>query len=210
MVYDINLIPKTRINASQKARFVVISVVLLFAVLLGILGLYLPTRTKLKLIDQIKKQEKELMAYSTVNEEFTTLTATMDDLKRMEGILKQLKDNNLIMTELLADLETCIPNDITIKTLAFDEGMLTLDGSSPDYEKIAQYIVNIRKLNRVINVTFLSAATDQELTEEGTMDDSKILFNFTLYVKLDAIDILPMLAVLEAEGENIAFQEVVD
>lgn len=211
MVYDINLIPKARKSTSQKNRLVWMVVVLLFAVLLSFFGFYLPIQTKLALIDEIGNQEKELLDYSTVNEEYTMLTARLEDIKRTEVMLKQLKDNSLLITDLLTDLEDCIPKDITIQSLALDEGMITLDGSSPDYEKIAQYIVNIRNIDRVIGVSFLSAATDQEIIDDGTAtDDSKILYNFTLYVKLDVIDILPVLVASQMEEQNAAVQEVAE
>jgi len=227
MIYDINLIPKVKKKASGEAVFITVSLCFCCTVLLGFFGFYMPMQQKLTLEKQIFAQEKELQSYGNSLETYTTLLNRVDEVSQTDLMLNTLKSSALKMTKFMNDIEKNIPQSIVVKRMSLMNGLLEIEGSSPSYQDVAQYIVNIRNIENVLDVTFMSATKDETMenvtmdtiSEEGssnvksdyTKNIKGQVHNFSLNVVLDELDVMSLLlgaqaAAIITEGEG-AVQE---
>lgn len=210
MIYDINLIPKSKVKTTGNTNTLLLLSALAAVVLLGILGFYFPFQQKLALENQITEQKSTLLSYSDTEETFTSLQNSLDEINTTNQMMDTIESNNLKITDMLNDIETNMPKNIVIKAMTLDAGMLTIEGISPTYTEVADFIVNLRNIENVGSVSFMSAQQDTSIGQGTSQLDSstKQLFNFTLYVKYNTEDALAQLIATQAKDVNAAEQEV--
>ena len=71
--------------------------------------------------------------------------------------------------------------------MQLNTGLLTIEGTSLTYKEISQFMVNLRKQEDVLSVTFKDAAAQDEDDESAGQDQPQ---DFTIYVNLDVTDII--------------------
>lgn len=187
---DINLIPKRNNIISAQMMFLVLLVSMGSFILMGYYGLYLPLNEKKELNDKIKQSQEELLLYSDVEETYISLLDQINNLNNINTVFELIKSNSLKMTQIFKDFQKNIPKDIVINKISYTNGELLMEGLSPTYKELAQYIVNLRKLDYVLNVGFTSAEYKTPVVDQnnGTVasngdEDNMYLFNITVSLK---------------------------
>lgn len=226
MIYDINLVPKARKKASGQGMFLTAAVSIFCLVAVLFFGVYKPMKEKNDLKEQIREQEEELASYADVQARHTSLLAEIEAAEQTDKIMQILTDSNLKMTEILDDLEESVPKNITIESISLAEGLITIKGIAPTYQSMAEYVVNLRKMKNVLNVTFLSAQSQGSAGQSAnntvennaigiptiTSKDQKASQEFTLGVNLNSSDAiseyLAQIAAEQEKQESQAQQEV--
>ena len=193
MVYDINLLPKNKNNESGGYVFLMALVGILSASILLVFFFLLPLQNRSNLMNQIKEKEEKLDSYAECDLEYTTVTKQLEKLNHLNTNLERLKANKKDIRPLLEAIGASMPEEIVLNDVSYEDGLLTLAGVSDTYNKIAQFMVNLRKLDEVQQVTF-TTATKQEsgISEENNYD-------FNVYVRYNYADII---AEIQAEEAN--------
>ena len=199
MVYDINLLPKSKKNASGAFGFWMLFMGILCAAALIVFFFMFPLQQKILLMKKIQKQEEQLASYATVEEEYDALTAAVKDLNRRVTAIDRLRESKLLISIMLNDLEKSIPRNITASSITLEEGMLTIIGEASTYKEMAQFIVNLRALEKVEAVTFTNAIKQTSNSPESAKDKTR--YNFTIYVRCAYHDILAEAQTIEAAQE---------
>jgi Tfp pilus assembly protein PilN len=191
MRHDINLIPKRSRVISAKMMFLIILITISGIIITGLYGLYLPLKTKNELKNLIKEKQAELLLYDSVEENFKTLTDEINSIITIKAAFEALKINNLKMTQIFQDFQDNIPKNIVIENISYSNlnGELLMEGFSPAYKEIAQYIVKLRQLDYILDVGFTSAELemDEMNADTGIETDSKAdaaMHKFKLKVSL--------------------------
>jgi hypothetical protein len=81
-------------------------------------------------------------------------------------------------------------------------GLLTIDGSTPTYTDVAKFIVKLRGVENVQEVSFMNASTESDSENPNIDGDTEILYNFTVYVRLNNPDAFTALLLLNAVSEG--------
>lgn len=200
MIYDINLIPKYKAKSAGGSNTILLVITAAVVIALLLFGYYFPYQEKLQLKNRIDRQEEALKACSDTEASFVSLQNGIEKINATDMMMDTIKSNPLRLTDMLNAIENSIPTDIIIRTMTLEAGMLTIDGTTPDYTKIAAFIVNLRKLEQVLGVTLLSAQTNPSgISENPTQDEAaEQTFDFSIYVNYNDTDAL---AGLLATGE---------
>jgi len=201
MIYDINLIPKSYRKISREALFVITLGFVCCVALTTFFGIYVPLQEKKELSSLIKEKESELLSFTDMEVEYILLLNQVDEISNSALTLESIKNSNLKMTQTLHDLEESIPKNIKIKGITLVDGILMIEGSSPTYKEISQFIVKIRNMEDVLGVTFTNATAEEKLEDE----DKGELHNFNMNVVINAgISLSDLQLQLEEQlnGEN--------
>jgi Tfp pilus assembly protein PilN len=217
MMYDINLIPKARKRVSGESIFITFALCLCIIAISTYFGFYLPLQQKYSLQKQITTQEMELESYANTQQIYTELSEQVDALNGEDILLNAIKSSDLKMTKLINDISENTPKGITLKSMILGDGKLTLEGLAPSYQEAAQYMVNLRGIENVQEVTILNAVKEENIGEDasqvnGTPDTDvsnkkaakpEELHSFTLYVSLNMMDILSEFLTDQAAAETV-------
>jgi len=201
MIYDINLIPKSYRKISREALFVITLGFVCCVALTTFFGIYVPLQEKKELSSLIKEEESELLSFTDMEVEYIHLLNQVDEISNSALTLETIKNSNLKMTQTLHDLEESIPKNIKVKGITLGDGILMIEGSSPTYREISQFIVKIRNMEDVLGVTFTNATAEEKLEDE----DEGELHNFNMNVVLNTgISLSDLQLQLEEQlnGEN--------
>ena len=209
MSYDINLIPKSKKIISSKTKSIAI-IIYAGSTILGLLfGLYLPLEQRSTLGSQVKQKENELSNYAGTGENYNLLLGQLDEIAQTDEILNSIKNGSLKATVVMKEIENNIPKSIRVKEMSLESGMLTIEGNADSFAEIAGFIVKLREIERVSEVSLISAAEDDtSLTGDLAGDNKAPVYNFTVYVKLNVTDGIAQFAVENTNEE--AVQDEID
>lgn len=200
MIYDINLIPRAKKKASNESVLLMtilgiclISVTLYF-------GVYIPINEKTSLEKQISVQEKELENFKKLEDTYLELLDQKVSIYATIATLDFIQDNKFEMTKIINYLEKEMPKAITLDKITLSGSVLNVEGTANSYREIAQFIIKLRKMDNVTNVTFLSA---QAVDNESIQDEQQ---NFTIKVEIVNYDTLDQI-INEAQNAGSTIQE---
>lgn len=200
MVYDINLMPTARRGETSRIGFrMVLLGIAVAAVLVVCFGIY-PMQTKIRLLNKLQEQEQELLTYASVETDYIEASAEVSELTGTVQLLKDLHDNKKDINPILDQVEASMPKLVVIKTITIENGLVTIDGSSSNYKEIAQFIVNLRKVEDFKDVIFTSALVQEDSSLEDNKKETR--YDFTVFTKYEFMDIIgEQAAAMITEGE---------
>ena len=207
MVYDINLVPKNKRNEADRIGFYMVLIGILCAVVLLIFFYINPSQKKLSLVAVIQKKEDTLAEYTKIEEEFTTLTASVYKVNHTITVLKKLQESKTETSKWMDDFEQSMPPKVIITSLVSQDEIFAITGTCSTYREIAQFMVNLRAIDGVASVTLANAAKQEETISENTVVSN---YEFLINVKYIQIDIISDLqaeeaaALIQEEDENEA------
>ena len=161
---DINLLPKKK--ASGAGRLATSFILLIIAILIfsGFYMIYLPNKYKKDLEKQIASKEAELASYTVTEDEYTELSARLALLRDRMDEFDRINAANLQKSIVLSEVESAIPTSINLSSFSITGGNLSISGTttSPDPVLISQFMVNLRNIEKVTNVTLSSINNSEE------------------------------------------------
>lgn len=210
MIYDINLISKSKKKASTNIIFVISLLSLFIITLLLFYGLYLPIQQKNKLINKMEEQKEQLLYLTEEEKNYIELKSKIDEISRFDEMLSLIKSSNLKITEIIKSMEENIPSDIMVNSLVLSADMLTIEGKASSYQDIAEYIIKLRKIERVVDVNFINSLKEDNKEDTNTVKIQP--YKFTIYVRLNVSDILSDYLALQDKaasgtGEGVSIDE---
>lgn len=201
MIYDINLLPNNKRNESNKIGFYMVLIGILCAVVVGIFFYFIPSQKKQALNNEIQAQEEKIASYADVEEEFNTLTDSVNKLNNTITVLEKLKASKTETSTWMNELEQSVPPKAKITSMVSKDGLLTIIGTCSTYREMAQFVVNLRAIEGVESVTFTNAVEQEDSTSENTTPQN---YEFTINVRYTYSDII---SDLQAEETAAAAQE---
>jgi Tfp pilus assembly protein PilN len=203
MIYDINLIPKTKKNTSSNTANISVLIFLLCILVIAVFGFYLPYLKKESLKDQIQDKEDELSSYSGTEDTFLSLMSESVKLNQANTLVEQIKSNKINMTEILSFLNDNTPDDLLVTSFSYETGLITIEGEASTYTEIAQFIVKLRNMNKVTAINFTHAEVEEESDVPDQSNNNKKINKFTLYVRLDVVDAFSVIQQTEATKTSV-------
>lgn len=177
MKLDINLIPGKSKDAS-KDFYKMIILILIFSFIIVIWGYVLPKGEKEILVNKVNKKEQELEELSEIEEEYNNLKTLRDTLKNELDLYDNIKTYKTKMTSIIKDFELLMPSSITMDAFNYNEGLISVVGTAPEYKDISQFMIKIRESEYVMGSSLGEVNIVED--EEGNLTG----YSFTLNVAL--------------------------
>ena len=161
---DINLLPKKKASGAGKLATSFILVIIAILIFSGLYMVYLPNKYKKDLEKQIASKEAELASYTVTEDEYTELSARLALLRDRMDEFDRINAANLQKSIVLSEVESAIPTNINLSSFSITGGNLSISGTttSPDPVLISQFMVNLRNIEKVTNVTLSSINNSEE------------------------------------------------
>ncbi|MDE4541679.1 PilN domain-containing protein [Thermoanaerobacterium sp. R66] len=174
---DINLIPDEIKSLNEKRKkntitligFLIVAFVLIFILLLPNIYINNLEKQKFTLNNQLNSLKAKKDMYSTIK-------SKENYYLQKEKIIKDLSDKRLNMTEILNDISSNIPENVSIKDMKFNGSVLEITGDSYMNKYLSDFMLNLRKLKYVDDVNLL----DTKKSDSG-------LIQYTLQIKLKVV-----------------------
>lgn len=192
---DINLVPKSEKDTSSVTILTYLVVIMVLALFGGIFGVYIPLQKKNSLNSKISLLESEIELNNDIDIRLSEISSEVDRVSYLNDALDNLKNKDTKTSQIIKDLEQILSTDIKVKIFSIEEGVLTLEGSTPMYKNVAQSMVKIRELDYVIdaNLDEIRAYPKLEVREDS--------HHFILNIILERNEILYEEEVEEAQEE---------
>ncbi len=161
---DINLLPKKKASGAGKLATSFILVIIAILIFSGFYMVYLPNKDKKDLEKQIASKEAELASYTVTEDEYTELSARLALLRDRMDEFDRINAANLQKSIVLSEIEDAIPTNINLSSFFITGGNLSISGTttSPDPVLVSQFMVNLRNIEKVTNVTLSSINNSEE------------------------------------------------
>ncbi|HHV73752.1 MAG TPA: fimbrial assembly protein [Thermoanaerobacterium sp.] len=174
---DINLIPdEVKLLEEKRKRstfamigFLIVAFVLIFILLLPNMYINNLEKQKFTLSNQLNSLKAKKDMYSTIK-------SKENYYSQKEKIIKDLSDKRLNMTEILNDISSNIPENVSIKDMKFNGSVLEITGDSYMNKYLSDFMLNLRKLKYVDDINLL----DTKKSDSG-------LIQYTLQIKLKVV-----------------------
>ncbi|HHT51122.1 MAG TPA: hypothetical protein GXZ78_06615 [Eubacteriaceae bacterium] len=169
---EMNLLPEEHfylLEQKRKRRFIItlVSTILLIMAISYLVAYYIDynirkdiisTKARIEELEKIKEMQLEISANQSV----------LDSRRHM---LERVESKRVDYYELLTQLERTIPEEVTIETISHPKGdYFDISAITKNPSKIADFMVNIGKLDRVENVLLdnIRYNTDKENNKTDT------------------------------------------
>ena len=132
--------------------------------------------------DDIQKDINKLKSIETVVDQYYT---AMDMYKDAKDFKDKTDGRNDAVLAFIEKLEKIQPSDVTLKSINFADGAVSISGVTSTKETIARYIIELKKIYNVSDVFVVS--TSENKNEEGVVSST---FSLTciLYKEYDKVD----------------------
>ena len=132
--------------------------------------------------DDIQKDINRLKSIETVVDQYYT---AMDMYKDAKDFKDKTDGRNDAVLAFIEKLEKIQPSDVTLKSINFADGAVSISGVTSTKETIARYIIELKKIYNVSDVFVVS--TSENKNEEGVVSST---FSLTciLYKEYDKVD----------------------
>lgn len=149
--------------------FLIVAFVLIFILLLPNMYINNLEKQKFTLNNQLNSLKAKKDMYSTIK-------SKENYYLQKEKIIKDLSDKRLNMTEILNDISSNIPENVSIKDMKFNGSVLEITGDSYMNKYLSDFMLNLRKLKYVDDVNLL----DTKKSDSG-------LIQYTLQIKFKVV-----------------------
>lgn len=200
MKADLNLIPKKEAIISKQTILIGALVAAFIFLVGGYFLVYIPKAEKDGILKEIKNKQIEIDSYAGLDEQHAQLSNEIAELKKLINAINELKIKNIKITDRIADIGEIIPVEIMLDNISYSNGLMNITGASPDMIQVAQFMVNLRKMDYVLEVSNSSlkyddqgnSTVDSEDPEdsEDIDDKSGYKFNLSVVYMLDQGEIL--------------------
>lgn len=193
MKADLNLIPKKEAVISKQTIFIGVLLAAVIFLVVGYFFVYIPEAEKKSILNEMKDKQTEIDSYDGLDEQDAQLTKEITALKKLINAIDELKIKNIKITDRIADIGEIIPVEVMIDSISYSDGFMNITGTAPDMIQVAQFMVNLRKMDYVLNVsssglnyvennTTLLGVEDEEDNEENEDNEDKSKYKFNLAV----------------------------
>jgi len=174
---DINLIPEEiklyEINRKKRVMnlisFVVMACIIIFILLLPQIYIRNLESERAVLNSQLNNIKDKKDAYSELQNK-------MKYYSSKQSIIKKLSKKKIDITEILNDISSNIPDNVSMTDIKFSGNMIEITGDAYMNKYLSDFMLNIRKLSYVDDIDLL----DTKKSDNG-------LIQYTLQIKLKVV-----------------------
>ena len=205
MKADLNLIPKKEALISKKAIIIGALLTVIIVLVVGYFFVYIPKNEKDSILREIKNKKTEISSYDGLDEKQAELNKEKEELRKLIVAIDELKIKNVKLTNRIADIGKIIPVDVMLNTMSYNNGVMNITGTSPDMINVAQFMVNLRNMDYVLDVSHSTSSFDNQSSyaeddEDDIEDKRSYKFNFTVVYMLDQSEEIVPDTIQEEEG----------
>jgi Tfp pilus assembly protein PilN len=205
MKADLNLIPKKEALISKKAIIIGALLTVIIVLVVGYFFVYIPKNEKDSILREIKNKKTEISSYDGLDEKQAELNKEKEELRKLIVAIDELKIKNVKLTNRIADIGKIIPVDVMLNTMSYNNGVMNITGTSPDMIKISQFMVNLRNMDYVLDVSHSTSSFDNQSSyaeddEDDIEDKRSYKFNLTVVYMLDQSEEIVPDTIQEEEG----------
>jgi len=205
MKADLNLIPKKEALISKKAIIIGALLTVIIVLVVGYFFVYIPKNEKDSILREIKNKKTEISSYDGLDEKQAELNKEKEELRKLIVAIDELKIKNVKLTNRIADIGKIIPVDVMLNTMSYNNGVMNITGTSPDMINISQFMVNLRNMDYVLDVSHSTSSFDNQSSyaeddEDDIEDKRSYKFNLTVVYMLDQSEEIVPDTIQEEEG----------
>lgn len=205
MKADLNLIPKKEALISKKAIIIGALLTVIILLVVGYFFVYIPKNEKDSILREIKNKKTEISSYDGLDEKQAELNKEKEELRKLIVAIDELKIKNVKLTNRIADIGKIIPVDVMLNTMSYNNGVMNITGTSPDMIKISQFMVNLRNMDYVLDVSHSTSSFDNQSSyaeddEDDIEDKRSYKFDLTVVYMLDQSEEIVPDTIQEEEG----------
>ncbi len=205
MKADLNLIPKKEALISKKAIIIGALLTVIIVLVVGYFFVYIPKNEKDSILREIKNKKTEISSYDGLDEKQAELNKEKEELRKLIVAIDELKIKNVKLTNRIADIGKIIPVDVMLNTMSYNNGVMNITGTSPDMIKISQFMVNLRNMDYVLDVSHSTSSFDNQSSyaeddEDDIEDKRSYKFDLTVVYMLDQSEEIVPDTIQEEEG----------
>lgn len=205
MKADLNLIPKKEALISKKAIIIGALLTVIIVLVVGYFFVYIPKNEKDSILREIKNKKTEISSYDGLDEKQAELNKEKEELRKLIVAIDELKIKNVKLTNRIADIGKIIPVDVMLNTMSYNNGVMNITGTSPDMINVARFMVNLRNMDYVLDVSHSTSSFDNQSSyaeddEDDIEDKRSYKFNLTVVYMLDQSEEIVPDTIQEEEG----------
>lgn len=205
MKADLNLIPKKEALISKKAIIIGALLTVIIVLVVGYFFVYIPKNEKDSILREIKNKKTEISSYDGLDEKQAELNKEKEELRKLIVAIDELKIKNVKLTNRIADIGKIIPVDVMLNTISYNNGVMNITGTSPDMINISRFMVNLRNMDYVLDVSHSTSSFDNQSSyaeddEDDIEDKRSYKFNLTVVYMLDQSEEIVPDTIQEEEG----------
>jgi len=205
MKADLNLIPKKEALISKKAIIIGALLTVIIVLVVGYFFVYIPKNEKDSILREIKNKKTEISSYDGLDEKQAELNKEKEELRKLIVAIDELKIKNVKLTNRIADIGKIIPVDVMLNTMSYNNGVMNITGTSPDMINISQFMVNLRNMDYVLDVSHSTSSFDNQSSyaeddEDDIEDKRSYKFDLTVVYMLDQSEEIVPDTIQEEEG----------
>ena len=205
MKADLNLIPKKEALISKKAIIIGALLTVIIVLVVGYFFVYIPKNEKDSILREIKNKKTEISSYDGLDEKQAELNKEKEELRKLIVAIDELKIKNVKLTNRIADIGKIIPVDVMLNTMSYNNGVMNITGTSPDMINIARFMVNLRNMDYVLDVSHSTSSFDNQSSyaeddEDDIEDKRSYKFDLTVVYMLDQSEEIVPDTIQEEEG----------
>jgi Tfp pilus assembly protein PilN len=205
MKADLNLIPKKEALISKKAIIIGALLTVIILLVVGYFFVYIPKNEKDSILREIKNKKTEISSYDGLDEKQAELNKEKEELRKLIVAIDELKIKNVKLTNRIADIGKIIPVDVMLNTMSYNNGVMNITGTSPDMINISRFMVNLRNMDYVLDVSHSTSSFDNQSSyaeddEDDIEDKRSYKFNLTVVYMLDQSEEIVPDTIQEEEG----------
>lgn len=205
MKADLNLIPKKEALISKKAIIIGALLTVIIVLVVGYFFVYIPKNEKDSILREIKNKKTEISSYDGLDEKQAELNKEKEELRKLIVAIDELKIKNVKLTNRIADIGKIIPVDVMLNTMSYNNGVMNITGTSPDMINVARFMVNLRNMDYVLDVSHSTLSFDNQSSyaeddEDDIEDKRSYKFNLTVVYMLDQSEEIVPDTIQEEEG----------
>ena len=205
MKADLNLIPKKEALISKKAIIIGALLTVIIVLVVGYFFVYIPKNEKDSILREIKNKKTEISSYDGLDEKQAELNKEKEELRKLIVAIDELKIKNVKLTNRIADIGKIIPVDVMLNTMSYNNGVMNITGTSPDMINVARFMVNLRNMDYVLDVSHSTSSFDNQSSyaeddEDDIEDKRSYKFDLTVVYMLDQSEEIVPDTIQEEEG----------
>lgn len=205
MKADLNLIPKKEALISKKAIIIGALLTVIILLVVGYFFVYIPKNEKDSILREIKNKKTEISSYDGLDEKQAELNKEKEELRKLIVAIDELKIKNVKLTNRIADIGKIIPVDVMLNTMSYNNGVMNITGTSPDMINISRFMVNLRNMDYVLDVSHSTSSFDNQSSyaeddEDDIEDKRSYKFDLTVVYMLDQSEEIVPDTIQEEEG----------
>ena len=144
--------------------------------------------------EELKTTKDSLSYVEAIYDQNTDMTTVSDSINTMD---KATKNMNIYLNDLLKELETDIPTEMTVENLSISETNLNISMTSKTDIAVAKLLMSLEEVSGLTNVQCTSITNSEGESEDGKGD-------WTFSVSADYVTVDEYDEVVESSGGELA------